>query len=1052
VAPEATTSRAGTGNDTIYTAAQTTFGVDAAGPADAGKTNVVDTGTGSDTVYGSTGIDLVTGHSLPPHSPAQTDDIRGGDANDILIGGYGTDKIYGGPGDDYVIAEPSHVDIGGGDDGFGPVNNVSHDPMPAGAVPQHKLLVGGLGRDHIIGGDGGADVYGDQQTTPCVAGSPVASDPVDESVNTVNDGNDKITGGAGVENVRAGGGNDNVDVKANNDLACGEKGNDVLQGGSDNDQEWGGSGQDTIYGDTGNDLLYGNGNDLNQGDTIYGGDGTDQIEGNDGKDWVTGGNDADVVIGGTRAAGRDDKADFLFGDNGADIIIGDNGNLVSGVWVPLDLTGTPASAGGGDFIWGGANNDLCHGGINNDTIFGGSGDDHCEGNAGNDTISGQDGDDELIGGGYETASAGVGFPDGIDTINGGDNADVITGDNALVLTTTPAGATDTVKGRGFTNGHTIALLDLGYSPTAGTSDGDFLHGNAGTDVIYGQGGADAITGDENDDYAEGGPGVDTMNGNGGQDDLVGGSSTVFSGSGAATVGQPDTGDNIAGDDEADVIIGDNGKVLRDPAVTPSPLTNRPGMATQRAIVLYDLQDSPHANSSGDDIVTGDSGVDVILGQDGNDRLKGNAGDDYIEGDQGSDWAEGNAGEDDLVGGSSTAFGGSGLTTTGQLDGADALYGGANDDVITGDNALVLRTGARTSTTDRLGSIANTRLTSRNITLFDLNSPNFLTNPPRAVFGGDRLSGGSETDVIYGQDGNDQVSGGPGADYMEGNGGNDVLRGDLRLDQAPPAGHAATSALATSWPGSASALADVEGNTANPDGQDDMIGGNSRAAFRDGNDDIEGDGESDFQLGDNGTLKRDVQGADGSATERVFVQRYSDTSPIPANAAVIRMHDAAVTNPNGTTRFCTTVQNVATCEVAGAFGNDTMWGDGGDDTMWGQDGNDTMHGGDNNDDMYGELGNDTMFGDAGNDAMLGDRGGVVDELMNPSDIAKQFNDSTSNPPKESFTGFRQGTLDHRIDLLHDIDGDAFVGTSLSAAMPHAGLTEGGIDRMRGGPRP
>ena len=102
------------------------------------------------------------------------------------------------------------------------------------------------------------------------------------------------------------------------------------------------------------------------------------------------------------------------------------------MWVPLDLTGTPATAGGGDFIWGGANNDLCHGGINNDTIFGGSGDDHCEGNAGNDTIYGEAGEDELIGGGYETASAGVGFPDGVDTINGGDNADVITGDNALV--------------------------------------------------------------------------------------------------------------------------------------------------------------------------------------------------------------------------------------------------------------------------------------------------------------------------------------------------------------------------------------------------------------------------------------------------------------------------------------------------------------------------------------------------------------------------------------------------------------------------------------------
>jgi RTX calcium-binding nonapeptide repeat (4 copies) len=118
-------------------------------------------------------------------------------------------------------------------------------------------------------------------------------------------------------------------------------------------------------------------------------------------------------------------------------------------------------------------------------------------------------------------------------------------------------------------------------------------------------------------------------------------------------------------------------------------------------------------------------------------------------------------------------------------------------------------------------------------------------------------------------------------------------------------------------------------------------------------------------------------------------------------------------------------------------------------MWGQDGNDVMHGGDGNDDMYGELGDDTMFGDNGSDAMLGDRGGVVDELMNPSDAAKQFTVTLTNPPQETYVGMRQGTLDHRVDLLHDIDGDVFVGTSSSAPMRHAGLTEGGNDRIRGG---
>jgi Ca2+-binding RTX toxin-like protein len=124
----------------------------------------------------------------------------------------------------------------------------------------------------------------------------------------------------------------------------------------------------------------------------------------------------------------------------------------------------------------------------------------------------------------------------------------------------------------------------------------------------------------------------------------------------------------------------------------------------------------------------------------------------------------------------------------------------------------------------------------------------------------------------------------------------------------------------------------------------------------------------------------------------------------------------------------------------------MLGDGGDDTMWGQDGKDMMSGGDGNDDMYGELGDDTMLGDNGDDAMLGDRGGIVDKMM---DGSTQFSASLNSPPQETYTAFRAGTLDHRIDLLHDIDGDAFVGSSTAAPMAHAGLTEGGDDRIRGG---
>lgn len=1024
----------GSGPDTIYTAGKTVTGIDGAGGADAntagdpagGPVNVVDTGTGNDTVYGGDGVDRVTGRS----TPTQHDDIRGGAGSDVLVGGYGTDEIYGGPDDDYVIAEPSTVDIPASppDDGFGPQLTVTHQPLPAGTTPSHKLLVGGLGRDHVIGGDGGADVYGDRLTTPCTAGNPVASDPVDESVDTASDGNDRITGGAGVENVRAGGGDDYVDAAGNADLVCGEKGNDTLHGGDGADQLWGGSGNDVVYGDAGDDHAYGN----DGNDALYGSSGADVVEGNDGSDWASGGADDDVVIGGTQASGRTDQGDQLFGDAGADTLIGDNGVQTAGVWQPTDRAAGNPALGGTDLVYGGDGNDLGFGGLADDTMFGGTGDDHFEGNNGTDTIYGEAGDDELVGG------SATSYPDAGDHIWGGSGADVIAGDNADVSTGPAGTGTDTTLGRGFVNGHLIALADLGYAPAAGTSGGDDLHGGDGTDVVYGQGGDDTITGDASDDYAEGGPGVDTISGGAGADDLVGGSSTVDHTSGGLPVGQPDTGDVIGGGDAEDVVLGDNGKVLRGPGTTPSPLTQGRAPMQPREIDVYDLAGSgASAAAYGDDDVTGDGGGDVILGQGGDDRLKGNLGDDYVEGDQGSDWIEGDQGDDDLVGGSSSLR--AGTTATGQDDSADAVYGGPGDDVATGDNALVVRIGTRTSTTDRLGSVAGTRMAARNITLLDLNAPDIRTAPAANLYGDDRVSGGSGVDVLYGQDGNDQLSGGAGADYLEGNGGYDVLQGDLLLAQ--PGGHTATSPLNTTWPGSPSAPDVLEGS--GPDGQDDLLGGSSIAGFRDTGDSVEGDGGADFELGDNGTLKRTVTGPDGSAAEAVFTARYP-AGQVPADATVIRAHDPAVDGAT-TTRFCTTAQ--ATCEPAGAYGDDRMWGDAGDDTMWGQDGNDTMDGGADRDDVYGELGDDTLYGNSGDDVLLGDRGGVVDTYVNGT--AGQFTVSLNSPPAESWTGLRPGTYDRRTDLLHDVDGDHFVGSSTSAAMPHAGLTEGGDDRIRGG---
>ena len=122
---------------------------------------------------------------------------------DVLLGGYGTDQVFGGPGDDYVIAEPSRVEDVGDDDGYGPLRRVTHDPLPNGVQPQTKLLVGGLGRDHIVGGDGGSVVFGDRHlpAEQCADLTTASGQPTP----TAQGDRDLILGGAGVEVVTAGG-------------------------------------------------------------------------------------------------------------------------------------------------------------------------------------------------------------------------------------------------------------------------------------------------------------------------------------------------------------------------------------------------------------------------------------------------------------------------------------------------------------------------------------------------------------------------------------------------------------------------------------------------------------------------------------------------------------------------------------------------------------------------------------------------------------------------------------------------------------------------------
>jgi hypothetical protein len=180
--------------------------------------------------------------------------------------------------------------------------------------------------------------------------------------------------------------------------------------------------------------------------------------------------------------------------------------------------------------------------------------------------------------------------------------------------------------------------------------------------------------------------------------------------------------------------------------------------------------------------------------------------------------------------------------------------------------------------------------------------------------------------------------------------------------------------------------------------------------------------------------------DGS-TERVYSQRYGT---LRTGHAKVRVAG----NGASSTRFCPTTGTdaTATCEVSGAYGDDTLYGDDGQDVVYGQDGNDTIAGGAGDDDLYGELGADTINGNDGEDAILGDRGGVQDRYENGD---RSVTSTLNQPPALTFVSRQPGSVSREADLLHDVNGTDFVGGASSTPMPLDGISYGGADRIRGG---
>jgi Ca2+-binding RTX toxin-like protein len=188
---------------------------------------------------------------------------------------------------------------------------------------------------------------------------------------------ERLFGSVGADLIDARGGNDRIDAKAGDDTVYAGTGNDDVDAGAGNDWVEGGDGEDYLYGDEGNDRL-------------IGGAGIDFLSGDVSRNYVV--NRGFVPDSSTQLAGDDvleggvSAMDMLIGGGGRD-------SIYANVKVDTDLAieeGDTFTGSGerGDWLDGGAGDDIVVGAQDNEVLFGGSGGDLIIGGAGDDHING----------------------------------------------------------------------------------------------------------------------------------------------------------------------------------------------------------------------------------------------------------------------------------------------------------------------------------------------------------------------------------------------------------------------------------------------------------------------------------------------------------------------------------------------------------------------------------------------------------------------------------------------------------------------------------------
>jgi Ca2+-binding RTX toxin-like protein len=627
-----------------------------------------------------------------------------------------------------------------------------------------------------------------------------------------------------------------------------------------------------------------------------------------------------------------------------------------------------------------------------------------------------------------------------------------------------AGGSDTIDYSGWGGGFTLTLNGATWVDATWTSGlTDRLRN---VENVLGSTDADTIIGDSQDNFLAGNGGNDTLSGGAGNDTLDGGT-----GADTMTGGVGD--DTFVVDNAGDVVIEratDAGVDLVLSSVTfDASGTQRDGIEN---IILTGTAAINATGNALNNVLVGNSANNVLNGNAGDDTLDGGAGADTMNGGTGSDTYYVDNVSDvvvdratdpgtDLVF-SSVSFDASGtqqdgienITLTGTANinatgnalnntligtsgnnvldgraGADTMEGGAGNDTYYVDNVSdVVVDRATDPGTDQVFSSVNFDSSGtqqdgiENITLTGTDAIN--------------ATGNTLDNVLTGNSGNNVLDGGLGADTMIGGAGNDTYFvdniGDVVVDRASDAGTDLVystitfSAVGANQDGienitlTGTAAIDATGNA-----RSNILTGNGAANVLtggDGDDTLIGGLGNDSLTGGSGADIFVYDGYDTAAAQADVITDFSiaagdkisfgPSGPASFEALaryLLRSNGADTVLSgfwNGTGQSVTligvsmssltasqfifdtstmprVVYGTANADmIFGGLGGDTLSGGDGVDYMFGDAGNDLLDGGAGNDVLFGDSGNDSLFGGAGRDNLNGGSG--ADEMTGGTD--------------------------------------------------------------------